>query len=104
MSVYRTDFIVYGFQMPYKEDYFEDEFLPYIEGHEELEYQLIVDGMCGEYVVFGKVLGTDNDNSGWEFTEIKTYNIDPEALKKKYQELFGDIPEEPKLFIFSHFS
>ena len=114
MSVDRTDFIIYGWKLPYELknengdiDLWDDKFLPFIKGHKGVEYSLISDGMCGNYTVFGKLLGQATDDSdGWGFINLDLSAINSEEVKSKYKELFeiDIIPSEPYLFIFSHFS
>jgi hypothetical protein len=110
MGVYRRDYIVYGWKLPYdlkdsngdKINIWDDKFLPMIEGHKNEEFTLITDSMCGGYNVFGLLL---NSSDEWDFVQLDFSGLDPEKVKSKYKELFGlsDI-EEPKLFIFSNFS
>jgi hypothetical protein len=116
MGVDRTDYIVYGWKLPYdfkdangdEIDWYDDKFLPYLEGHEGIKHTLIPDGMCGKYCVFGEIIDFDNDD-GWDFQELPldiqpTWN-DENNLSKKFEEVFGvDAKELPKLFIFSHYS
>lgn len=109
MGVDRTDYIMLGWKLSYEKydrDFYEDEsLLPYIEEWEEIKYRLIIDGMSGEYIVFGYELMRGGDEwAGWEFEEINFDEIDIEKLKLECKRIFGDILEEPKLFIFSHFS
>jgi len=117
MGVYRIDYIVYGWKLPYelknkngKIDLWADKFLPYIEGHKGIDYILISDGMCGCYNIFGKSLkhAGDHAGNGWGFTKLDFEKIDAEEVKAKYREVFEldedeDITE-PYLFIFSHYS
>lgn len=113
MSVDRTDFIVYGWKLPYKLknengeiDLWADKFLPFIEGHKGVEYTLISDGMSGEYNVFGKLIAhATDDGNGWGFKNLDFTATNSEEVKSKYKELFeiDTSPSEPYLFIFSHF-
>jgi hypothetical protein len=44
MGLYRTDYIVYGWKLPkeiYGFDYWDEKYLPYIEGHPGIKYQII---------------------------------------------------------------
>lgn len=111
MSVERTDYIVYGWKLPYelknengKIDLWADKFLPYIEGHKGETFTLVSDGMCGSYNVFGKLLAhATDDGDGWGFKNLDLSNLNPIEVKEKYKELFNSEPSEPCLFIFSHF-
>ena len=113
MSVYRKDYIVFGWKLPYdisngegKIDFYSDKFLPMIEGHRGEDFSIIRDGMCGEYTVFGLVMESGGDSyDGWGFIELDSSILDHERVKSKYREVFGmDEVSEPSLFIFSHFS
>ena len=116
MGVDRTDYIVYGYKLPYelknengKIDLWDDKFLPMIEGHQGEEFTLVSDGMCGQYNVFGIRIESGGDKyEGWDFVHLDFKNLDAEKVKSKYREVFElkeDEPiAEPYLFIFSHFS
>ena len=108
MGVYRTDYIIQGWKLPWKiegVDFYDDKYLPYIEGHPGIDYILITDGMNGEYNVFGKVISKSEDH-GWEFRKLPNmHHRIGYHLTEKYQELFNREPDrEPYTFIFSHFS
>jgi hypothetical protein len=109
MSLDRTDYIVYGWKLPKSMrdkdgndiDFWDDRFLPYIEGHSGEEYTLVRDD---DFMAFGKLIGSNYD--GWKVTHLDVRNIDIEAIRNKYCEVFdaaGSIAE-PYLFIFSHWS
>lgn len=111
MSIDRTDYIVYGWKLPYdmkdskgqEIDFWDEKFIPMIEGHKGEEYSLIIDQMMGEYIVFGKVIAEDDE--GWNFTYLTNIVQDSEKLMNKYREVFnvsGRI-SEPYLFIFTHY-
>lgn len=110
MSVHRTDYIFFGYKLPFKFDNIDlndDKFLPMIEGHKGEEFRIIRDGMSGEYTVFGLQIETADEYVGWKFKKIKFENLDSEKVKNKYREVF-EIEEkepiaEPYLCIFSHF-
>jgi hypothetical protein len=115
MSVYRTDYIVYGYNLPYelknekgKIDLCSDKFLPMIEGHQGEQFSFISDGMCSDYNAFGIVIKSVSEYEGWDFVNLDFKNLDAEKVKSKYREVF-DLKEgvsiaDPYLFIFSHFS
>ena len=93
MSIDRTDYIIYGYKLPYmlknangKIDLWADRFLPMIEGHEGEDFALISDGMNGEYNVFGLRIDSSGGNySGWEFVLLDFKNLDAEKVKSKYR-------------------
>lgn len=112
MSVDRKDYIVYGWKLDSIKDSdgeeidcYDEKYEQYSCGVEGEEFTLVEDGMSGEYIVFGKLISSKNEDScGWEFVELKFDNLDAEKVKDKFKELFGNLPsQEPRLFIFSHF-
>lgn len=115
MGVYRTDYVVFGWKLPFKMKYevdgkfinfWDEEFIPYIEGRKDAKYILIPDGMGGDYNVFGILVTMDSGHeSGWNFVELKDITFKKEELISEYVRLFAPVspPPDPKLFIFSHF-
>lgn len=91
MGVDRTDYIVYGYKLPYelknengKIDLWDDKFLPMIEGHQGEEFTLISDGMSGQYNVFGLRIESGGDKyEGWDFVNLDFKNLDAEKVKSK---------------------
>lgn len=114
MGVDRSDYIIYGWKLPYKVftpdgveiDLWDDpKFLPYIEGHKGIDHTLIIDGMSGEYTAFGDWIASGNDSIGFEFIELEFSQLNPESTKNKFKEVFGfDPPGEPKILVFTHWS
>ncbi len=112
MGIDRTDYIMYGWKLPYdlrnkrgeKIDTYSEKLLPYIEGHKGIEYSL-VEGMSCEYKAFGKVIEQGGDKyEGWDFVKLDFKNLDPVEVKDKFKELFDiDEIEDPTLFIFSNY-
>lgn len=114
MSIDRTDYIVYGWKLPYdmkdskgnKISFWDEKFLPMIEGHKGEEYSIIIDNMCGNYIVIGKVLASTKESDGWNFIPLKYWDSsEREELKDKYRKMFdieGGVAD-PYLFIFTHF-
>ncbi len=113
MGIYRQDYILFGWKLSNKItndkneviDFFEDKYLPYIEGHKGIDYYIINDQMCGKYTAFGKRIMCSNVNEGWNFETIVSEGLNSEEVINKYIELFGTNPTtKPVLFIFSNFS
>jgi hypothetical protein len=109
MGVDRTDYVVYGWQLPAviydaenKEvDVWDEKFLPYVEGHKGVDYCLV----RGEkYIVFGFCVASGGDKyEGWDFEPLNTSLPKPHEVQWEYCELFGykTLPA-PSLFIFTH--
>jgi hypothetical protein len=113
MGIYRRDYILFGWKLPNKItnengeyiSFWDDKYLPYVEGHPGIEYSIINDQMCGEYTAFGKQIMSGGDYDGWDFEPITLGELNADDVKSKYTELFGtNPPSEPILFIFSNFS
>ncbi len=113
MGVDRNDYLIYGWKLPYKLkntngekiDLWNDKYLPYIEGHKGIKHSLIIDGMSGQYVVFGQKISSADQYEGWNFINLDLSNLDSESVKTKFKELFViELIEEPKLLIFSHYN
>lgn len=121
MGVSRYDYVVIGYKLPYKfkdvvtgdgVDWYDDTFLPYVEGRKGVDFSIILDWMVGDYVVFGKILAKGNDDEGFGFKNINYEDSDFDKVKEKFLELFGgydimdyfDKNPNPRLFVFSNFS
>jgi hypothetical protein len=114
MGIDRTDYIVYGWKLPYdlkdskgdKIDFWDDKYLPMIEGHENEKYSIIIDGMSGEYVVFGIIIAQADESCGWNFVKLNQKQMIPDSLNFRYREVIDEHGPavDPHLFIFSHFS
>lgn len=106
MGIDRKDYIVRGWRLPYIEDIANsDEYLSMIEGHIGERFSLILDSMCGRFIVFGEsILSGGDENEGWEFCKIENFTISDDELITKYKEIFNETPENPETFIFTLFS
>jgi len=116
MGISRTDYIIIGYKFPqdikHKEtgevfDTWDDKYLPYIEGHPEAGYQMIVDGMTDKYLMFGEVLASSDESDGFSVQALKINLDEIQDLKERAQEIFGDYIEdigEQKHYVFSHYS
>jgi hypothetical protein len=114
MGATRTSYVVYGYRLPYdlkdedgKNVYWRDELLPFIEGHEGEKYLLVVDGMSGEYAVFGEVLAVFEEYGAEVFETIDTAKVDQADLYDTLMKNFGKYLttiEPPKILAFDHFN
>jgi len=109
MSVSKIDYIIHGWKLPYKiidKDGLEIEIDQWdYDRLDENGYVFITDGMCCDYTVFGiLVLELDDEGDGFDFINIDT-NFNDSKLNSRYFQIFGNEPtEEPKTFIFSHYT
>lgn len=107
MSVYRTDYLIFGVKLDY--DVFDlDKHEAEAEGRPDASFDLVADNMCGKYVVAGKIIARSDPYDGIEFREISASDLpqDVPLLAKTVSDKMGVTltPAEFKLFLFSHFS
>jgi hypothetical protein len=120
MSVYRCDYIVYGYKLPYTKelskelmDESKDSYDYWNGGFEE--HHLIIDQMAGQYIVFGKVLyskdyyANEAENTFMDFEDIDFNSLNNERLMEHYKVVFGEYPIDTNfieidrsVFAFSH--
>ena len=78
----------------WSKDYLNLPILQYIEGRPETEgYILLMDGMCGKYIIFGKILASSDQ----EETIKKIPMPDDNDLDKIIEHFARCFPEEIKL-------
>lgn len=118
MSVYRCEYIIYGWKLPYtkeasrklKEE--SSSSYPFLDGLGN-GYELIIDDMGGQFIVFGKVIYKNNlpyadtaSDKPMEFEDLTLPSTgDKEEVFTNYYECFGTnraVKDTPKTFIFSH--
>jgi len=112
MSVYRNDYIMYGWKLPHNinkdnpVNLRDEKFSKYLDGEDENNiYRIIRDGIADAYTVFGAVICESGDDyEGWDFKELKPDMLSEEAIMTKYREIFNHEPKTyPSRFIFTHF-
>ena len=111
MSVDRTDYVIYGWKLPYKlvdddgnnVDINSDKIEPYINVQSD-GYILIQDWMGSSYTVFGKLI-LQSDSYGFEFKDLNSESNDIHEAQDKLKEILNITSERyPSLFIFTHSS
>jgi hypothetical protein len=119
MGVDRQDYLIIGYKMPYdvkmkdgrelSDIVWEDEkYLPFIEGWKDEEYRLIIDGMSGEYIVFGYPLDESDEYGGFNFNVIDIKQLQPRIDTTINTAIvwFSDVDfdfKNPEIFCFSHY-
>lgn len=121
MGVYRMDYLMYGWKFPYDmefvDKFYERENCDDIHSR-DVPYELVIDGMGGEYIVFGQLLQfAGEEDDGWEFVEIEHNNLNlvkPIDLIQNFMHYTGSDLNEmiekhgveslPKVMLFSNFS
>lgn len=115
MGIYRSDHVMVGWKL--KLSLLEHENFNIHEFYEKCPDQFIYDGMCREYIVFGKlVLYSGDQLVGFRFAELKSEDLTlSDEETKELEDLFNECTygldlddwvetEEPKAFIISHFA
>lgn len=107
MGVDRTDYLMLGVDVGY--DAFDwDKHEAEIEGRPDARFDIVCDGMSGEYCIAGRIIAKSDPYDGLSRTEIDPQNldIDREALAAKVSEAFGKAVAADgfRLILFSHFS
>ena len=111
MSVAINVYTYYGVKIPY-DSAFSDT---YDKVYEICDVDVILDGMCGEYIVLGHRLYNSGDicdafedGDNWKEIDIEQlpkYEIEyKEAFKKWFPEFFHLIDKPFKLMTFTHWS
>ena len=107
MGVDRTDYLMFGVDVGY--DAFDwDKHEKEVEGAPGARFDVICDGMSGEYCVAGKIIAASDQYDGFEGRKVIDPNdisIDRDDLARKVSEAFGKpiTPDDLKLILFSHF-
>jgi hypothetical protein len=107
MGVDRSEHVMMGLflkEVPF--DYYEDEYLRYIEGWAEETLSIVpISSMSDEGYVIGRTIVQGDSDVGIELTEIKGDSIPTraEVVKEILEKLKISAAEvEIKLYIFSH--
>lgn len=115
MGLYRTDYVMVGWKL--KKELVDHVDFDWDRVYDRAPDEFIYDGMCGNYLVFGKLVLYSDEYEGFTFAELEPADLvlsDKELneLKELFREItFGQLIEdwvktgsEAKAFIFSHFS
>lgn len=107
MGVDRTDYLMLGADMG-ADAFDHDKHEAEIEGRPDAKFNIIYDGMCGEYCIAGKIIATSDPYDGFEMAKIdpKNLDVDRDALAAVVSEAFGKklSADDFSLILFSHFS
>jgi hypothetical protein len=111
MGVDREDYIIYGYKFPAyidkdgKKWYWDDEKYEEYSDADEGEMIFIVDGMNGEYAVFGKLIQKADEFEGLSMEVLEEPETDEqEKLINLAEELFGEHTTigAPSYIVFTH--
>jgi hypothetical protein len=107
MGVDRTDYLMFATDVGAKA-FDWDKHQAEIEGAPDCRFNIVYDGMCGNYCLAGKIIAKADPYDGFEMAKIDPdkLSIDGAALAATVSEAFGRklSPEDFSLILFSHFS
>jgi hypothetical protein len=112
MSVYKYFYVVYGIKAKFDEDFVEEY---YKKEDQCKDLGIIIDGMNGDYIVFGDILFSNGDveREGDVFEEFKITNLSSLdrcsfAYRKRFAKVFPDhlyrIVSKFNLLTFVHYT
>ena len=105
MGVDRTDYLMFGVQLP--ADLEPDALEAEIDGAPGRRFDAVFDGMCGKYFLAGKIIATSDPYEGFELATIDPKNlaIDRTDLAEKISAACGKpvSRDDFRLLLFSHF-
>ncbi|MFW6015867.1 MAG: hypothetical protein ACOCRK_05475 [bacterium] len=113
MGLDRNDYVMLAIDLSdLNINVFEEKYLPYVEGHPDVDYSLIYDYMNKDYLYFGKVLA-QSDYNGFD-KEIIEIDLDllqysegeREEILYEVNEIFNtnfNNTDLIKLIAFTHF-
>jgi hypothetical protein len=113
MGVHKEDFLIIGYKLPYDiTDWHNEPYNQYkIKGSDYSGFNIIGDGMCGEYAYFGKIIASLNeDDDDWDDVEMSLAKTD--AIMQEVRDEFVKIFEGkislnehiPKIILFTHYT
>ena len=107
MGVDRTDYLMLAADIGAK-GFDCDKHQAEIEGAPAARFDIIYDGMCGNYCLAGKIIAKSDPYDGFEMAKIDPgkLNVDPLALAAVVSDAFDRklMPSDFSLILFSHFS
>jgi hypothetical protein len=107
MGVDRTDYLMLAADMGGK-DFDYDKYEAEICGAPGARFDIVYDGMCGNYCLAGKVIAKSDPYEGFEMAKIdpEKMEVDRAELAAKVSEAFDDelSAGDFSLILFSHFS
>jgi hypothetical protein len=105
MGTQRTDYLVWGVQLDQSNFVYED-FENEIDGSPDAEFDMIYDGMSGQYLIAGKILAASEPYEGLEFYDVDDalLNLDKDVISSKVMSKVhsGMIKSDFKTFLFTH--
>lgn len=81
----------------------EEKFLPYIEGHYGIEFDIVDDRESENFMYFGKVLARGDKYEGIPKTKIEIDKLDQlrKEVAQGYKELFNEECDESRVQLYA---
>ena len=107
MGVYRKDYLMWAVDVGY-EAFDWDKHEAENDGAPSRRFDIVYDGMSGEYCMAGKIIATSDGYDGFKAQKIDpaSVDVDKDDLAIKVSEAFGKrvSSSDFSLILFSHFS
>ena len=105
MGVDRTDYLMFGADIGV-EGFDRDNFEAEIDGAPGRRFDIIYDGMSGQYCLAGKIIAKSEPYEVFEMAKIDKLEFDRDDLARTVSERIGRpvMPDDFSLILFSHFS
>lgn len=106
MGVDRTDYLMFATDIS-PDDLDRDKHQAEIEGAPDAKFNIVYDGMCGNYCLAGKIIAKSEPYEGFEMARVNVGAVlEANELAAAVSESFGRElkPSDFHLILFSHFS
>lgn len=107
MGVYRTDYLMWAVDMGAKA-FDWDKHEAENNGEPNRRFDIVYDGMSGEYCMAGKIIAKSDEHEGFKPHRIdpSSVEVDKDELAMKVSDAFGTpvSSSEFSLILFSHYS
>lgn len=107
MGVSRDDYLMFGVDVGYSSDHYDRCQAEY-EGAPERRFDIVSDGMSGQYCIAGKIIAQSDPYEGIGMVRIEpaALDVDRAALAATLSEVFEKPikPDDLALILFTHFS
>lgn len=113
MSVDLSFYTMFGLKSDWNDDFIDayNEIYEIYETFDGNTVEVVMDGMCGEYIVFGEVMCCDSQfQEDTQFTEIDLSALEDREtryktkFKEDYPDFYHLIDKPFKLICFAHYS
>lgn len=104
MGVDRTDYLMWGAKVdPFEVASRYDELEAELDGAQNKRFDLVYDGMSGEYAIAGRIIAKSDPYEGLGLQEVATFHMIGDAKAQEAVTAAFPAAEDFKLYLFSHF-